>query len=138
MKTFLIGILFALSLYAVEESLTYKNVSQYVLENYVSGMPETEVKEIEKLLFRERIREYLPKFGVSYFGFKNKNENQVDSGFDEYRLTIQQLLYDGGDTSRQKDIILLATRLEGEDRKQKINRILLDSKRLYFKLKMLN
>jgi hypothetical protein len=133
MKTFYLGILLTLSLYAVDESLTHKNISQYVLENYASGMPDSEVKEIEKLLFREKIREYLPKVGISYFGFKNKNENQVDSGFDEYRLTIQQLLYDGGDTSRQKDIVLLATKLEGEDRKQKINRMLLDSKRLYFK-----
>lgn len=133
MKTFLLGILISLSLHAVEEFLTYKNVSQFALENYVSGMPETEVKEIEKLILRERIREYLPKVGISYFGFKNKNENQVDSGFDEYRLTIQQLLYDGGDTNRQKDITLLAARLEGEDRKQKINKMLLDSKRLYFK-----
>ncbi len=132
MKGIYIVILIATSLFS-EESLHHKNISYLVLGNYVLGMPESEVKELEKMLYREKIREYLPKVGVSYFGFKNKNENQLDSGYDEYRITFQQLLYDGGDTDRQKEIILLGARLEGEDRKQRIQKLLLDSYRLYFR-----
>ena len=66
-------------------------------------MPEAEVRELEKLISREKFREYLPKIGVSYFGLKNKNENQSDSRYDEYRLHFQQLLYDGGENASARN-----------------------------------
>lgn len=132
------GIIFALfsltfSLFAEDELLSHKTVSLFALANYSQTLPEAEVRELEKLISREKFREYLPKIGVSYFGLKNKNENQSDSRYDEYRIHIQQLLYDGGDNARQREILLLSARMDGEDRRYRLNKFLLESQKVYFK-----
>ncbi len=129
-----LGFLFlAFGIFAEDGHLSHKSVSLFALANYSQTLPEAEVRELEKLISREKFREYLPKIGVSYFGLKNKNENQSDSRYDEYRLHFQQLLYDGGENARQREILLLSARMDGEDRRYRLNKFLLESQKVYFK-----
>ncbi len=64
-------------------------------------------KEAFKMMVTEKWRNYLPRVGVSYFGLKNLNINQTDSAYNDIRLTVQQLLYDGGNTSKEVEIAKL-------------------------------
>ncbi len=64
-------------------------------------------KEAFRMLVTEKWRNYLPRVGVSYFGLKNLNINQNDSAYNDVRVTVQQLLYDGGDTSMEVEIAKL-------------------------------
>ena len=127
----LIFLSITISIVAGEIIITHENVVQLADEFYGKYRLESSKKEIEKLIYKEKIREYLPKVGVSYFGLKNKNENQSDNRFDEYRLTLQQLLYDGGDNFRQKDLLMLSAKMEDEDRKLRAKRYKLQAFRNY-------
>lgn len=72
-------------------------------------------KETFKMLVTEKWRNYLPRVGVSYFGLKNLNINQTDSAYNDVRLTVQQLLYDGGDTGKEVEIAKLQEISNAED-----------------------
>lgn len=85
-----------------------------------------------KMAISEKWRNYLPRVGVSYFGLRNVNENQEDSRYNDIRLNIQQLIYDGGETDLQvetakldkllntKDYLISRAKLELEIRKNYI------------------
>jgi outer membrane protein TolC len=64
-------------------------------------------KESFKLLLTEKWRNYLPRVGVSYFGLKNLNFNQLDSAYNDIRITINQLLYDGGENAKDIELAKL-------------------------------
>ncbi len=72
-------------------------------------------KDAFRMLVTEKWRNYLPRVGVSYFGLKNLNINQTDSAYNDVRLTVQQLLYDGGDTSTEVEIAKLQEISNAED-----------------------
>lgn len=72
-------------------------------------------KDAFKMLVTEKWRNYLPRVGVSYFGLKNLNINQTDSAYNDVRITVQQLLYDGGDTSTEVEIARLQEISNAED-----------------------
>ncbi|MCE9500640.1 MAG: TolC family protein, partial [Leptospira sp.] len=48
-----------------------------------------------KMMITERWREFLPKVGIQYFGLRNINVNAQDTVYNDVRLVIQQLLFDG-------------------------------------------
>lgn len=58
--------------------------------------------EIYPILTRDKWKQYLPKLGIHYFGIFSKNQEQIDQEYRDVRLQIQQLLYDGGETEREK------------------------------------
>ncbi|WP_244243475.1 TolC family protein [Leptospira andrefontaineae] len=71
--------------------------------------------EIYSRVIREKIREYFPKFGISYFGLRNLNQSQSDSLYNDVRLTVQQLLYDGGENNKNIEIAKLSSTLNKEE-----------------------
>nr|WP_244279892.1 TolC family protein [Leptospira brenneri] len=73
--------------------------------------------EIFPILTRDKWKQYLPKLGVHYFGIFSKNQEQIDQEYRDVRLQIQQLLYDGGETEREKQKIELRRLIHSEDKK---------------------
>ena len=88
-------------------------------------------KETFKMLLTEKWRNYLPRVGVSYFGLKNLNFNQLDSAYNDVRLTINQLLYDGGENSRDIEIAKLQTLLNSEDFKISNEKLGFEIRKIY-------
>lgn len=73
--------------------------------------------EIFPILTRDKWKQYLPKLGVHYFGIFSKNQEQIDQEYRDVRLQIQQLLYDGGETEREKQKIEIRKLIHSEERK---------------------
>ncbi|MBM9590046.1 TolC family protein [Leptospira sp. 201903075] len=73
--------------------------------------------EIFPILTRDKWKQYLPKLGVHYFGIFSKNQEQIDQEYRDVRLQIQQLLYDGGETEREKQKIELRRLIHSEEKK---------------------
>ncbi|MCW7489371.1 TolC family protein [Leptospira meyeri] len=73
--------------------------------------------EIFPILTREKWKQYLPKLGVHYFGIFSKNPEQIDQEYRDVRLQIQQLLYDGGDTEREKQKLEIRRQIHSEEKK---------------------
>ncbi|TGL87973.1 channel protein TolC [Leptospira congkakensis] len=73
--------------------------------------------EIFPILTRDKWKQYLPKLGVHYFGIFSKNQEQIDQEYRDVRLQIQQLLYDGGETEREKQKIELKRLIHSEEKK---------------------
>lgn len=90
-------------------------------------------KELFKMMITEKWRNYLPKIGVSYFGLKNLNLNQNDSSYNDIRLTIQQLVYDGGENLLEIESARLQEILNGEDFKIIKEKLILEIKKSYTK-----
>jgi outer membrane protein TolC len=90
-------------------------------------------KEISTLLEREKWREFLPKVGVTYFGLKGLNQNQTDSVYNDLRLTLQQMVYDGGENSRNIDIAKLTGFLYDSDFQFQSRKLVLDIRKAYLK-----
>lgn len=132
MLTKIFLILLGFSIHAESGVLNHNLVSTLAFEKYLNGLSNEEVKQIETLIKRERIREFLPRVGLQFFNLRNQNQNQADTKYDEYRIYIQQLLYDGGEFLRLKEIISLSTKIEYEDRKLRLKRNLRDLNKNYF------
>ncbi|MBM9547898.1 channel protein TolC [Leptospira sp. 201903074] len=73
--------------------------------------------EIYPILTRDKWKQYLPKLGVHYFGIFSKNQEQIDQEYRDVRLQIQQLLYDGGETEREKQKLEVRRLIHSEEKK---------------------
>ncbi|MCW7493888.1 TolC family protein [Leptospira sp. 2 VSF19] len=73
--------------------------------------------EIFPILTKDKWKQYLPKLGVHYFGIFSKNQEQIDQEYRDVRLQIQQLLYDGGETEREKQKIEIRRLIHSEEKK---------------------
>lgn len=65
-----------------------------IQNDFILNTANDKIKIVEWVT-KEKWRQFLPKVGVSYFGLNNLNINQADSNYNDVRLTIQQLVYDG-------------------------------------------
>lgn len=82
---------------------------------------------------KEKWKEFFPKWGIQYFGIKNLQYNQIDSNFQDYRITLQQLLYDGGESIRINQIAEYNQLIYKSETKMFWNRLKFDIARLYLK-----
>lgn len=73
--------------------------------------------EIYPILTRDKWKQYLPKLGIHYFGIFSKNQEQIDQEYRDVRLQIQQLLYDGGETEREKQKLEVRRLIHSEEKK---------------------
>lgn len=90
-------------------------------------------KEVTKMVITEKWREFLPKFGVQYYGLRNQNVNSADNIYNDIRLTVQQLIFDGGEASLNLEIAKLSELLNEQDFKINLSRLRLDIQKAYFK-----
>ncbi len=91
-------------------------------------------REVFKMLASEKWRNFLPRVGISYFGLKNANVNQPDSQYNDIRLQLNQLLFDGGETSLEIESVKLQELLNHEDWKIAREKLLLDIRKAYIRL----
>ncbi|MDX1957252.1 MAG: TolC family protein, partial [Leptospiraceae bacterium] len=106
------------NLYPIETNrlkITLQDAESIALANSIIMKTLKDRKEVFKLVVAERWRNYLPRLGVSYFGLKNLNQNQSDSQYNDIRLQLNQLLYDGGENLLEIEIAKLQEVLNGED-----------------------
>ncbi|WP_210413076.1 TolC family protein [Leptospira semungkisensis] len=90
-------------------------------------------KEITKLVITEKWREFLPKVGVQYMGLRNTNVGSIDNLYNDVRLTVQQLVFDGGEASLQVEIARLGEALNEQDFKVGAVKLKLDIQKAYLK-----
>jgi len=103
------------------------------LTNSVILVSLKERREVFKMIAAEKWRNYLPRVGITYFGLKNANVNQPDSHYNDVRLQLNQLLYDGGENSLEIESAKLQELLNGEDWKIARERLLLDIRKAYIR-----
>ena len=90
-------------------------------------------REVFKMIATEKWRNYLPRVGISYFGLKNANVNQPDSQYNDIRVQLNQLLYDGGENALEIESAKLQEMLNGEDWKIAREKLLLDVRKAYIR-----
>lgn len=73
--------------------------------------------ELFPILLKEKWKQYLPKLGVHYFGIFSRNKEQIDQEYRDVRLQIQQMIYDGGETEREKQKIEIKQLIQAEEKK---------------------
>ncbi|MCG9873751.1 MAG: TolC family protein [Leptospiraceae bacterium] len=88
-------------------------------------------REIFQKMATEKWRNYLPRLSLGYFGLKNLNENQADSRFNDIRLQLNQLVYDGGETELEIESIKLQEIINSQDWIISRNKTLLESRKAY-------
>lgn len=88
-------------------------------------------REIFQKMSKEKWRNYLPRLSLGYFGLKNLNENQTDSRFNDIRLQLNQLVYDGGETALEIESIKLQEIINSQDWIISRNKTLLESRKAY-------
>ncbi|WP_016760485.1 TolC family protein [Leptospira weilii] len=90
-------------------------------------------KEIFKMLVTERWREFLPKVGIQYMGLRNVNINSLDNIYNDVRLTVQQLVYDGGEAKLNLETANLNEALNEKDFKIGFYKLKYEIEKNYFK-----
>lgn len=90
-------------------------------------------REVFKMISTEKWRNYLPRVGVSYFGLKNNNLNQSDSQYNDIRVQINQLLYDGGENKLEIESASLQELINQEDWKITKDKLSLEIRKTYIK-----
>ncbi len=90
-------------------------------------------REVFKMISTEKWRNYLPRVGISYFGLKNNNINQSDSQYNDIRLQINQLLYDGGENKLEIESATLQELINQEDWKITKDKLSLEIRKTYVK-----
>ncbi|TGK43537.1 TolC family protein [Leptospira andrefontaineae] len=90
-------------------------------------------KDVTKMMITERWREFLPKFGVQYFGLRNQNIGSQDNIYNDIRLTVQQLIFDGGEANLNLEIAKLADLMNEQDFKINLSKVKLEIQKAYFK-----
>lgn len=90
-------------------------------------------KEVFRMIIKEKWRNYLPKVAVSYFGLKNANMNQPDTQYNDIRLQLNQLLYDGGENALEIESAKLQELLNQEDWKIVKDKTILEIRRYALK-----
>ncbi|WP_210410646.1 TolC family protein [Leptospira yanagawae] len=73
--------------------------------------------ELFPILLKEKWKQYLPKLGVHYFGIFSRNKEQIDQEYRDVRIQIQQMIYDGGETEREKQKIEIKQLIQVEEKK---------------------
>ncbi len=91
-------------------------------------------REVFKMVATEKWRNYLPRVGVSYFGLRNTNVNQPDSQYNDIRLQLNQLIYDGGENALEIESAKLQELLNHEDWKIACEKTTLEIRKAYLKL----
>lgn len=90
-------------------------------------------KEVTRLILKEKWREYLPKAGVNYFSIRNLNQNQNDSLYQDIRISLNQLVYDGGENFRAVETAKLNDLLNEQDFRMNLFKNRLDVRRIYIR-----
>ncbi|TGK05451.1 TolC family protein [Leptospira langatensis] len=90
-------------------------------------------KEISKMVITERWREFLPKVGVQYLGLRNVNTGSIDNLYNDVRLTVQQLVFDGGEAGLQVEIAKMNDVLNEQDFKINAAKVKLEIQKSYMK-----
>ncbi|TGL79184.1 channel protein TolC [Leptospira yasudae] len=90
-------------------------------------------KDVSKMVITEKWREFLPKFGIQYYGLRNQNVNSTDNIYNDIRLTVQQLIFDGGEANLNLEIAKLSELLNEQDFKINLSRLRLEIQKAYFK-----
>lgn len=90
-------------------------------------------KDVTKMVITEKWREFLPKFGIQYYGLRNQNVNSTDNIYNDIRLTVQQLIFDGGEASLNLEIAKLSEMLNEQDFKINLSKLRLEIQKTYFK-----
>ncbi|WP_167481741.1 TolC family protein [Leptospira bouyouniensis] len=91
-------------------------------------------RQVFKMVATEKWRNYLPRLGISYFGLRNTNVNQPDSQYNDIRLQLNQLIYDGGENALEIESAKLQELLNQEDWKIAREKIVFDIRKAYIKL----
>lgn len=91
-------------------------------------------RQVFKMVATEKWRNYLPRLGISYFGLRNTNVNQPDSQYNDIRLQLNQLVYDGGENALEIESAKLQELLNQEDWKIAREKITLDIRKAYIRL----
>lgn len=102
---------------SAEELLLWEDCIWVGLERNAQFRLESTKSELYPILLKEKWKQYLPKLGVHYFGIFSRNQEQIDQEYRDVRLQIQQLLYDGGDTEREKQKIEIKQLIQAEEKK---------------------
>ncbi len=131
LKIFYILIL-GMPIYPDSEIRNLQTAMEIGISNSRISEKKNALDRLEKASYKEKIREYFPRVGISYYGLKNLNENREDSQYRDLRLQVQQLLYDGGETSHQLDIVKLSNHLSRLDLKSEIRKLEWKIQRQYF------
>ncbi|MDX1960564.1 MAG: TolC family protein [Leptospiraceae bacterium] len=137
LRYLLLTLLLTTNIHSIETNrlkITLQDAESIALANSIIMKTLKDRKEVFKLVVAERWRNYLPRLGVSYFGLKNLNQNQSDSQYNDIRLQLNQLLYDGGENLLEIEIAKLQEVLNGEDWKIAKEKTLLDTRKSYFQL----
>ncbi|TGL69923.1 channel protein TolC [Leptospira jelokensis] len=87
------------------------------LERNVHLKLEKTKSELFPILLKEKWKQYLPKLGVHYFGIFSRNKEQIDQEYRDVRIQIQQMIYDGGETEREKQKIEIKQLIQAEEKK---------------------
>ncbi|WP_406600479.1 TolC family protein [Leptospira sanjuanensis] len=90
-------------------------------------------KDVSKMVITEKWREFLPKFGIQYYGLRNQNVNSTDNIYNDIRLTVQQLVFDGGEANLNLEIAKLSELLNEQDFKITLSKLRFEIQKAYFK-----
>ncbi|WP_078124718.1 TolC family protein [Leptospira alexanderi] len=141
--TILIGVLVSNTLFSnpenkkkVEEAKIKINLEKAVLIGTTNSILLRTLearKEIFKMLVTERWREFLPKVGIQYLGLRNVNINSLDNIYNDVRLTVQQLVYDGGEAKLNLETANLNEALNEKDFKIGFYKLKYEIEKNYFK-----
>ncbi|MEM7183184.1 MAG: TolC family protein, partial [Spirochaetota bacterium] len=103
---------------AARPKLIRLNINKAILVGTANSVILKTIKAKDKTLtmaITEKWRNYLPRVGLSYYGLKNINDNQSDSRYNDIRLNIQQLIYDGGENDLMVETAKLDRILNSKD-----------------------
>ncbi|WP_167483322.1 TolC family protein [Leptospira bourretii] len=113
--------------------LNFEDAEAIGLTNNVILATLKDRKEVFRMLIKEKWRNYLPKVAISYFGLKNANMNQPDTQYNDIRLQLNQLLYDGGENALEIESAKLQELLNQEDWKIVKDKTVLEVRRYALK-----
>lgn len=85
-------------------------------------------------MISERWRAYLPSVGVAYSRTRTINQAETDSIEHDIRLTIEQVIYDGGRRGLDLDLARIDKLLAGDDFRVTYNKLRLEIQRAYFRV----
>ncbi|MDF3821461.1 TolC family protein [Leptospira sp. 96542] len=117
-----------------EMVLGTSEVDEIVITNSVILHSISDRRGIFKMVSAEKWRNYLPRVGISYFGLNNTNVNQPDSQYNDVRLQLNQLVYDGGENFLEIESAKLQDLLNNQDWNITKNKITFEAQKSYLKL----
>jgi|GEM_PF-5969176 len=139
MKRILGGITFLVSTLPLwsKNELSIDEFIQEAMANRKLGIVFKSKKEAIEALGREKLREFFPKVSLNYFGIQNLGENQPDNRYQDMRLQVQQLVWDGGVLDKQRQLAKVAEEVFRADSKKEEQNLELDWKRSIYRIQIL-